>query len=68
MKLDITKPGDAESAVKAALDKFGRIDGEATDYEPYRSNERNPRRPAGYAEAAFGADNHDFINCGPDRF
>ena len=25
-KLDITKPADAESAVKAAVDKFGRID------------------------------------------
>ena len=25
-KLDITKPGDAESAVKAAVDNFGRID------------------------------------------
>jgi NAD(P)-dependent dehydrogenase (short-subunit alcohol dehydrogenase family) len=26
VKLDITKPADAESAVKAAMDKFGRID------------------------------------------
>jgi NAD(P)-dependent dehydrogenase (short-subunit alcohol dehydrogenase family) len=26
VKLDITKPADAESAVKAAVDKFGRID------------------------------------------
>ena len=25
-KLDITKPADAESAMKAAVDKFGRID------------------------------------------
>src|ERR1700745_2662659 len=26
VKLDITKPADAESAVKAAIDRFGRID------------------------------------------
>jgi NAD(P)-dependent dehydrogenase (short-subunit alcohol dehydrogenase family) len=26
VKLDITKPTDAESAVKASVDKFGRID------------------------------------------
>jgi len=26
VKLDITKPSDAESAVKAAVDTFGRID------------------------------------------
>ena len=26
VKLDITKPADAESAVKAAVDQFGRID------------------------------------------
>src|ERR1700722_14862028 len=26
VKLDITKPADAESAVKAALERFGRID------------------------------------------
>jgi NAD(P)-dependent dehydrogenase (short-subunit alcohol dehydrogenase family) len=26
VKLDITKPSDAESAVKAAVDRFGRID------------------------------------------
>src|SRR5580698_4277188 len=26
VKLDITRPADAESAVKAALEKFGRID------------------------------------------
>jgi NAD(P)-dependent dehydrogenase (short-subunit alcohol dehydrogenase family) len=26
VKLDITKPADAESAVKAAVEKFGRID------------------------------------------
>ena len=26
VKLDITKPADAESAVKAAVDRFGRID------------------------------------------
>src|SRR5580658_9116834 len=26
VKLDITKPADAESAVKAALEKFGRLD------------------------------------------
>jgi NAD(P)-dependent dehydrogenase (short-subunit alcohol dehydrogenase family) len=26
VKLDITKPTDAESAVRAAVEKFGRID------------------------------------------
>src|SRR5947209_6631273 len=26
VKLDVTKPADAESAVKAAVDRFGRID------------------------------------------
>lgn len=26
LKLDITKPADAESAVKATIDRFGRID------------------------------------------
>ena len=26
VKLDITKPADAESAVRATMDKFGRID------------------------------------------
>src|SRR5712692_3290139 len=26
VKLDVTKPADAESAVKATLDKFGRVD------------------------------------------
>ena len=26
MKLDVTKPADAEAAVKAAIDRFGRID------------------------------------------
>src|SRR6202142_436474 len=26
VKLDITKPSDAESAVRAAVDRFGRID------------------------------------------
>jgi NAD(P)-dependent dehydrogenase (short-subunit alcohol dehydrogenase family) len=89
VKLDITKPTDAEFAVKAAVDKFGRIDvlvnnaanfyagffeeltpeqmGAATDNEPYRPDERNPRRPAGYAQAAFRADYYDLINCGPYR-
>src|SRR4051812_23825821 len=26
VKLDVTKPGDAEAAVRAAVDRFGRID------------------------------------------
>ena len=59
VKLDITKPSDAESAVKA--------DGTSALHESCRPDECHPRRPSGYAKAAFWPDNHNLLNCGPDR-
>jgi hypothetical protein len=90
VRLDVTKPTDAESAVEASVNEFGPhrctgqqcrkllcrllrgavagADGASALDQSYRPYECHPRGPAGHAQAAFGADNHDLINCGPDRF
>ena len=89
VKLDVTSRADAEAAVRAAVDRFGRIDvlvnNAASFYAGYFEeltpeqmerqlatsligpNERHPRCPAGYAQAALRAHYLDLLGSGPRR-